>query len=413
MRSGLSGKNVVVGISGGIAAYKSVELVRLLIQQDASVRMIMTQNACAFVGPLTFEALTRQPVCTSLYEKSDDASIRHIEWAQETDVVVIAPATANIIGKLANGIADDALSTFMLAVTSPVMVCPSMNTHMYEHRAVQRNLEKLRQIGYLVMQPESGKLACGTTGPGRLPEPQDILDRLLSYLAPKDLCGKRLLVTAGPTQEAIDPVRFISNPSSGKMGYAVARAAEQRGAEVTLITGPTHLPDPLNVTLIKVQSAQEMAAAVFEHFDPSHIIVKTAAVSDYRPKIQADQKMKKKNDEMVIVLQQNQDILKELGRRKGKAQVLVGFAAETQELEKNASKKMEEKNLDIIVGNLVGRPSSGFGADTNDVILFYRDGTQEHLGIMEKDKVSHTLLDRILERFRANLLDSELSGFGQ
>jgi len=387
-------KNIILGVSGGIAAYKSAELLRLLVKNGAKVRVVMTQNAKAFVGSLTFEALSGQQVCTSLFEKDGDASIKHIDWATEADAVVIAPATANIIGKLANGIADDALSTFVLAVTCPVIVCPSMNTHMFESGAVQRNLDKLKTDGHLVIDPESGKLACGTTGPGRLPEPEDILDRLLYYISPKDLKGKNILVTAGPTCEHIDPVRFISNPSSGKMGFAVARAAEHRGGNVSLITGPTTFTDPNNVTVIRVRTAQEMALAVFERADASEIVIKTAAVSDYRPKEQVEQKVKKEEDELVLILEKNQDILKEIGRRK-KDQILVGFAAETENLEQNAEDKLTEKNLDIIAGNLVGQPSSGFGADTNKVTLFYKDGTKETLSTMQKDDVAHVLLDRI------------------
>lgn len=395
MKKLVENKSIILGVSGGIAAYKSVELLRLLIKNGAKVRVIMTQNAQEFVGSITFEALSGQPVCTSLFEKDGDASVRHIEWANGADAVVIVPATANIIGKLANGVADDALSTFMLAVTCPVMLCPSMNTHMFENKAVQRNLERLKADGHFVIDPESGELACGTTGPGRLPEPEDILDRLLYYLSPKDLKDKRVLVTAGPTREPIDPVRFISNPSSGKMGFAVARAAEQRGGKVVLITGPTNLPDPNNITVIRAGTAREMAHAVFENMEDSDIIIKSAAVSDYRSKDQAEQKIKKEKDEMVLFLEKNQDILEELGRRK-KDQILVGFAAETENLEQNAERKLAEKNLDIIAGNLVGRPSSGFGADNNKVTLFYKDGTKESLPEMEKDDVAHILLDRIL-----------------
>ncbi len=396
MRTGINKKNIVLGVCGGIAAYKSVELLRLLIKQGANVRVIMTQNAREFVGPLTFEALCGQAVCTSLFEKGADASIKHIEWAEQADAVVIAPATANIIGKLAGGVADDALSTFIMAVTCPVVLCPSMNTHMFANKAVQRNVAQLKTDGYFVIEPETGKLACGITGPGRLPEPVDIMDRLMRCLAPKDLEGKRVLVTAGPTWEPIDPVRFISNPSSGKMGYAVARAAEHRGGRVVLITGPTDLPDPNNVTVIRVQTAREMGAKVFEHFDQSNIIIKAAAVSDFRPKDQADQKIKKENDQELLALEKNQDILKELGRRK-KDQVLVGFAAETENLEKYAEKKLAEKNLDMIAGNLVGIPSSGFDSDTNEITLFFKDGTKEPLAVMDKEEVAHILLDRILK----------------
>lgn len=392
----INNKNIVLGVCGGIAAYKSAEFLRLLIKQDANVRVIMTQNATEFVGPLTFEALSGQPVCTSLFEKSsDDASIKHIDWAQEADAVVIAPATANIIGKCAHGIADDALSTFLLAVKSPVIMCPSMNTHMYESRPVQRNLQILRSDGFIIAEPESGDLACGTKGPGRLPEPADILDRLISCLTVKDMRGKQVLVTAGPTREPVDPVRFVSNPSSGKMGYAIARAAEQRGGKVVLVTGPTNLPDLLNVTMIRVKTAEEMAEAVFDYMEQSDIIIKTAAVADYRPKSPAEQKIKKGEDEKILALEKNQDILQELGRRK-KDQILVGFAAETEELEKNAGLKLTKKNLDLIAGNLVGSSYSGFEADTNQVTLFYRDGKKEPLSVMKKDEVAHILLDRIL-----------------
>jgi len=393
----IKNKNIVLGVCGGIAAYKSVELLRLLKKQGANVRVIMTENAGAFVGPTTFEALSGETVCISLFEKTSDASIRHIDWAEEADAVVIAPATANIIGKLANGIADDALSTFMLAVTCPVAVCPSMNTHMYENRAVKRNLETLRNDGYFVIEPGAGELACGITGPGRLPEPEDIVDRLLKMLTIKDMNDKKVLVTAGPTLEAIDPVRFISNPSSGKMGYAIARAAEQRGGDVILITGPTNLPDPMNVTVVRIKTAQEMAQSVFEHMEDRHIIIKAAAVSDYSPKKQVEQKIKKDKGEMVIDLKKTRDILNELGKIK-KDRILVGFAAETQDLEKNAEKKMTEKNLDIIVGNIVGDSSSGFGVDTNKVTLFYKDGTKESMPEMTKDEVAHILLDRVLDQ---------------
>lgn len=392
----INNKNIVLGVSGGIAVYKSVELLRLLVKEGAKVRVIMTKYAQAFVGELTFKALSGLAVCTDLFEKSDDASIRHIDWAEQADAVVIAPATANIIGKLANGIADDALSTFMMAVTCPVVLCPSMNTNMFESKAVQRNLETLRSDGYFVVEPESGELACGTTGPGRLPEPHDILDRTVFYLTPKDLKDKKILVTAGPTREPIDPVRFISNPSSGKMGFAVAKAAEHRGGKVTLITGPTNLLNPNNVDVIRVNTTKEMALAVFENMAHSDIIIKTAAVSDYRPKVYTEQKLKKEKDELVLSLEKTQDILKEIGRNKNE-QILVGFAAETEDLDKHAEQKLAEKNLDIIVGNIIGYPDSGFGTDTNRVTLFYKDGSKENLPRMPKDDVANILLDRILK----------------
>ncbi len=398
MTYGIKDKNIVLGVCGGIAAYKSVELLRLLTGQKAAVRVIMTQNALEFVGRMTFEALSGTPVCTSLFDKGTEASIKHIDWATEADAVVIAPATANIIGKLANGIADDALSTFMMAVTAPVVLCPSMNTNMYQSKAVQRNLETLGNDGYFIIEPGAGELACGTTGPGRLPEPEEILDRLLSRLMPKDLMNRRVLVTAGPTRETIDPVRYISNPSTGKMGYAVAKAAESRGAIVSLITGPSSLAEPLNVNVIRVHTAEEMADAVFQFVDGSDIIIKTAAVSDFRPKIQADHKLKKDRAAMTIQLEKTRDILKELGKRKKTGQILVGFAAETEALDQNAATKLAGKNLDIIAGNLIGKPNAGFGSDTNRVTLFFRDGKREIIPEMDKEAVAHILLDRILEK---------------
>ena len=393
----IENKNILLGVCGGIAAYKCVELLRLLKRHGANVKVFMTENSEAFVGRLTFEALSGQPVCSSLFEKAGSRSehIGHIDWAEKADALVIAPATANIIGKIANGIADDALSTLVLAVISPVIICPSMNTNMYRNRAFQRNLDRLRQDGLFVIEPESGELACGTSGPGRLPEPEYILDRLLFRLSPKDLEGKNILVTAGPTQEYIDPVRFLSNPSSGKMGYAIAKAAEKRGGRVVLVTGPTSLSDPSNVTVIRTGSAKDMAIAVFEHMEQADIIIKAAAVSDYRPVDSFQQKIKKEKDEMVLSLQKNQDILEELGRRK-ENRLLAGFAAETEDLEKNSVDKLVRKNLDIIVGNLVGRPSSGFGADTNKVTFFYKDGTTEPFPEMGKDEVADILLDRIV-----------------
>lgn len=392
--TGIEGKNIVVGVSGGIAAYKSAQLVRLLTKEEALVRVIMTANAEKFVGPVTFEALTHQAVCSDLFANSDDAAIGHIEWAQEADAVIIAPATANIIGKMAAGIADDALSTFLLAVTAPVMICPAMNTHMYASRAVQRNLKILAEDGHLVLEPGQGDLACGTVGPGRLPEPDQIVDRLISHLTPKDLSGVRILVTAGPTQEAIDPVRYLTNPSTGKMGYALARAAEQRGAHVTLVCGPTHLPDPLNVEVVHIQDTQEMAEAVFSRLEQSQVIIKAAAVADYRPSDRAIHKIKKTDGPMVLELVRNPDILQEIGRRK-KQQILVGFAAETQHLEENAATKLKKKNLDMIVGNLIGPDDSGFQADTNRVTLFHRNGQAEALPVMNKLAVANAILDRV------------------
>ena len=397
MKSFLNGKHIVVGVSGGIAAYKSPELVRILKKQGADVRIIMTEHAEEFIGALTLEALTGHDVCMSLFDGKDKGSIRHIQWAEEADAVVIAPATANIIGKLANGIADDALTTFILAVTAPIIICPSMNTHMYDNLIVQRNISTLEADGYIIVEPEAGELACGTTGAGRLPEPYYIADRVARAICPKDLKGKKVLVSAGPTREAIDPVRFISNHSSGKMGYSVARAAEFRGADVTLISGPTNLAPVAGVTLIKTTSAKEMADAVFKDAEDADIIIKVAAVADYHPEHVSEHKIKKEADKLNLSLDKNPDILKELGARK-KGQFLVGFAAETRDLDQNAKKKAEDKNLDMIVGNIVGGPSSGFGTDTNKVTFYFKDGTKESLPEMSKDDVAHTLFDHIIQR---------------
>ena len=391
----LKEKNVVLGVTGGIAVYKSVELLRLLQKAGARVRVIMTENAKWFVGPTTFEALSGQPVCSDLFRDKGDTTISHIQLAEQADAVVIAPATANIIAKMAHGIADDALSTFLLAVTAPVIVCPAMNTHMYENRSTRRNLEILRTDGRHIVDPAAGELACGATGAGRLPECEVILDRIAHFLTPKDMTDMHVLVTAGPTREPVDPVRFISNPSTGKMGYAIARAAEYRGAAVTLVAGPTALEDPPGVTVIKIETAREMARAVFERMDAAQIIIKSAAVSDYRPVETAPHKIKKGAERMRLELEKNTDILFELGRRK-KNQVLVGFAAETQSLAENAQAKLAAKNLDMIVGNLVNQPGTGFGTDTNRVTFFFRDGAREELAVMDKGLVAHTLLDRVL-----------------
>ena len=397
MTHGLKDKNIILGVSGGIAAYKSVELLRLMIRQEATVRVVMTRNAQHFVGWMTFQALSGRPVCTSLFEKADETSFRHIDWATEADAVVIAPASADLIGKLANGIADDALTTMMMVVTAPVVLCPSMNTNMYRSPAVQRNLDVLRSDGYSIVEPGAGDLACGTVGPGRLPEPPGILDRLIGRLTPKNLKNQRVLVTAGPTREPIDPVRFISNPSTGKMGFAVARAAEHRGAGVTLVTGPTVMADPFNVDVVRIQTAEEMTRAVLDRFENCDIVIKTAAVSDYRPPSAAVHKIKKDRAALTLDLEPTVDILKELGRRKTH-QALVGFAAETEDLQQNAVQKMAIKNLDIIAGNLIGSPESGFESDTNHVTLFFRDGTRESIPVMDKLAIAHIILDRVLER---------------
>jgi phosphopantothenoylcysteine decarboxylase / phosphopantothenate---cysteine ligase len=395
--NGFKDRNIVLGVCGGIAAYKSVALLRQLVRLGASVRVIMTHSAARFVRPMTFEVLSGNQVCVDLFDAKDDAAIRHIAWAEAAHGVIIAPATANMVAKLAHGIADDALSTFMLAVTCPVMICPSMNSNMFEHPAHRRNLKQLETDGCRILAPGEGSLACGTIGPGRLPEPSIIVDRLASLLTPDDLSGSNVLVTAGPTREAIDPVRFISNPSSGKMGYAIARAAEFRGARVTLVTGPVCLDPPHNVEVVPVITVDEMADAVFARLQQSHVIIKVAAVSDYRPVNAETHKIKKGQNGMHLLLERTTDILKTIGRRKRKDQFVVGFAAETRDMETHARKKLEEKHLDMIAANLIGPPDSGFASDTNRMTLFYADGRKEILDVMDKDAVAHLILDRVAE----------------
>lgn len=391
----LAGKCVILGVSGGIACYKSVELMRLLQRAGADVRVVMTANAARFVGPLTFEAISGRPVFDDMFARPADDPMRHISWAERADAAVIAPATGNIIGKLANGIADDALSTLMLAVTAPKLICPAMNTHMYENRTVQRNLEALEADGYIVVEPSEGELACKAVGPGRLPDPGRIFEHVVDVFLPKDYFGKKVLVTAGPTREPLDPVRFVSNPSSGKMGYALARAAAGRGAHVVLVSGPVALDEPMGVRRVCVQTAREMADAVFAESDTADVIIKAAAVSDYRPVSVAPHKVKKIEASLSVDFAQTTDILAELGKRKKAGQVLVGFAAETRDLEKNATQKLVAKNLDMIAGNLVIGSDSAFGADASRIRLFYKDGRSEELELMDKAAAAHVLLDRV------------------
>ncbi|MCK5542948.1 MAG: bifunctional phosphopantothenoylcysteine decarboxylase/phosphopantothenate--cysteine ligase CoaBC [Desulfobacterales bacterium] len=392
-------KNILLGVCGGIAAYKVCELVRLLKKQGANVNVIMTKSAQYFVGKTTFQVLSEQKVLTDLFEE-DSLGIQHIELASNADAVVIAPATANIIAKLATGIADDALSTTMLAVRAPVMICPAMNSDMYENLRVQRNLDVLTNDGFYVLEPDFGELACKVTGTGRLPDPQYIIDRLDSFLAVKDLKNKKVLISAGPTIEAIDPVRYISNHSSGKMGYEIARSAEKRGGEVTLVSGPVSLDSPANVELINIESCDQMAENMLERAKTADIIIKVAAVADYKPTDVASEKIKKKDlkNGFNIAFKENIDILKTIGKIKTKNQFLVGFAAETDDLEKNACLKMENKNLDMIVANPIGVPGAGFKEDTNKVQFFYKDGSKEDFALMEKKAIADILIDRIVAR---------------
>ena len=390
--------NIVLGVTGGIACYKALELVRLLVQDSCSVRVVMTREAAEFVTPLSFQTLSGSPVATDLFSLTQESEIGHINLADSADLLVIAPATANIVAKLAAGIADDLLTTVVLATQAPLLVVPSMNVHMLAHPMVQANLARLKEAGYHVMEAASGYLACGYEGKGRLPEPQAIADEIRALLRPRDLTGEKIVVTAGPSREPLDPVRFISNRSSGKMGYALARAAARRGAQVVLVSGPTALAPPEGVRTVPVVTAEEMRAAVLAEFDSATAVFMAAAVADYRPRSSAGNKMKRGGDAIRLDFVPNPDIVAELGGRKN-AQVVVGFAAETESLLENARGKLHRKNLDLLVANDVTREDSGFDVDTNAVTLLDRDGTVTPLPVMSKDAVADHIYDWFL-RFK-------------
>ena len=393
----LNGKTIVLGVSGGIAAYKSVELLRLLTKAGAEVHVIMTHSAMEFVGPLTFQTLSGNPVHTELFDLYQESEIGHISLADRADLVFVAPATANVIGKVANGVADDLLTTTIMATKAPVLFAPAMNVNMWDNPLYQANQQKLAQHGYHFIDPASGALACGWDGKGKLPDPQVLFDRAAALLHKPDLKGERLVVTAGPTREEIDPVRYVSNYSSGRMGYAIAEAAAARGADVTLISGPTALQPPAGVVLIDVQSASDMYEAVMTKAEDASIIVKAAAVADYRPVVRSSDKVKKgAQDDWNLEMEKNRDILSALGQ-KDHDWLLVGFAAETNDLIANAQKKLEAKNLDMIVANDVTCEGAGFDVETNVVRFLYRDGRNEELPKMTKLEVAHTLLDRLVE----------------
>ncbi|TMA41876.1 MAG: bifunctional phosphopantothenoylcysteine decarboxylase/phosphopantothenate--cysteine ligase CoaBC [Deltaproteobacteria bacterium] len=388
----LDGKTVVVGVSGGIACYKACEVVRLLVAAGARVRVVMTAAAQRFVTPLTFQTLAGQPVATDTFDLTQESEIGHIRLADEADAIAIAPATANVIAKLATGLADDLLTTVLLVARAPVVLAPAMNVHMWEHPTVQENLARLVARGAHVVGPTSGWLACGYEGTGRLAEPDDIVEEILRVLAPQDLAGERVLVSAGPTQEAIDPVRYLSNRSSGKMGYAIARVARRRGAEVTLVTGPTALRPPAGVQVVSVTTAEEMARAVQAAFASATVVIMGAAVADYRPRRTLDRKLKKAGQPLTLDLEANPDILRRLSTRKGR-RLLVGFAAETNDLVSEARRKLADKRLDLIVGNDVTAPGAAFGGDTNAVHLIDAAGQEEALPVLAKEEVAERILD--------------------
>jgi phosphopantothenoylcysteine decarboxylase / phosphopantothenate---cysteine ligase len=389
--------SVLLGISGGIAAYKTPALVRLLVRAELDVHVVMTQAATHFVTPLTLATLSGNPVFQDMWGDRHRPSVEHISLADQANIAVVAPATANVIGKMASGIADDLLTTVLMAITCPVLLCPSMNVNMYRNPVVQENIRKLASLGYHFMDPESGYLACGWNAEGRMPEPEAIAEKTLALLNPGDLSGLRILVTAGPTEEPLDPVRFLTNKSSGKMGVAVCRRAAERGAAVTLVAGPLKVAPPEGVKTVPIRTAQEMRARVMELFPEADVVIKAAAVADFRPEVAEDTKIKKDNMATSISIVKNPDILKDLGEMKRSDQILVGFAAETSDILQNARAKLKAKNLDMLVLNDVSKPGAGFDCDTNIVRFLHRSGKEEQLDVMSKDKVADRILDCVLE----------------
>ena len=391
----IKGKKIIIGVTGGIAAYKAAELVRLFVKAEAQIQVVMTKNATRFVTPLTFEALSGEKVIQDMWQ-DETSEIEHVHLGQKADLIIIAPATANILAKMAHGLADDFLSTMLVAATAKTLICPAMNVHMYRNEAVRVNIRILEQRGFFLMEAGEGDLACKAEGAGRLPEPVDIFDYAVSLLTARDLEGLRLLVTAGPTVEPIDPVRFITNWSSGKMGYAIAKAARERGGDVTLISGPTNLKPPPGVEFHQIRTTEEMRQAVIEHSRVSNVVIKAAAPLDYRPKKIAEHKIKKIADVESLEMERTPDILAELGGSKDEnGLILVGFAAETQDLVRNASEKLKKKNIDMVVANDVSRSDAGFATDTNLVKIIDREGKIEDLPLMSKEELANKILDRV------------------
>lgn len=394
----LENKTVLLGVTGGIAAYKSASLASKLVKAGAEVRVIMTENATNFINPITFESLTGHKCVIDTFDRNFEFKVEHVALAQKADVIMIAPATANVMAKLAYGLADDMLTTTVLASKAPKIIAPAMNTGMYENPATQHNIEVLKGYGMEVITPASGYLACGDVGAGKMPEPEDLYEHILRTCAyPKDMTGLKVLVTAGPTQESIDPVRYITNHSSGKMGYSIAKVCMLRGADVTLVSGPTSLAYPPFVEVVPVTTAKDMYEAVTSRSKEMDIIIKAAAVADYRPSQVADEKMKKSNDAMSIPLERTDDILKYLGEHKPEGQFLCGFSMETQNMLENSRKKLTKKNLDMIVANNLKVAGAGFQTDTNVVTLITKD-TELELPLMAKEEVAHYLMDEILAR---------------
>lgn len=392
----LKGKTIVLGITGSIAAYKMANVASRLIRLHADVHVIMTKNAVNFINPITFETLTGHKCITDTFDRNFEYNVEHVSLAKKADVFLVAPASANIIGKMANGIADDMLSTTLLAAKCPILVAPAMNTNMYTNPIVQGNLCRLDEYGVHIIEPATGMLACRDTGAGKLPDEDVLIEHILKETAlPHDLKGKRILITAGPTREAIDPVRFITNHSTGKMGYSIARIAMLRGADVTLISGPVSITPPMFCNVINVVSAEDMYNAVMSNYEHNDIIIKSAAVADYRPTDIATEKIKKTDSGSSITLERTRDILGELGRRKKPGQILCGFSMETENMLENSRAKLEKKNADIIAANCLRQEGAGFGTDTNILTLITRESCEE-LDIMSKEEAAGVLLDRII-----------------
>ena len=392
----LKGKTIVIGVSGGIAVYKVCDVVSRLKKLSANVHVIMTKSAAEFVTPLTFQSLSQNYVVSDMFEEPKTWDVEHISLAKKADVFLIAPATANIIGKMACGISDDMLSTTVMATKGKVLIAPAMNTNMYENPIVQRNIDTLKALNYEFIEPESGRLACGDIGKGKLATPENIVKSVVEALTnEQDLKGKKIIITAGPTVEALDPMRYITNRSTGKMGYSIAKEAIKRGAEVTLISGPTKLEPPKNLkNLIRIESAEEMYEAVINNLEENDVVIKSAAVADYKPKEYSSKKIKKSDEDLVIRLDRNKDIAYEIGKVK-KDKILVGFAAETNDLIENATKKVKKKNLDFIVANDLTKEGAGFGVDTNIVKIIDKEGLITEYPIMTKDEVANVILDKV------------------
>ena len=394
----LRGKCVVLGVTGSIAAYKIANLASALVKLHADVNVIMTKNATNFINPITFETLTGNKCLVDTFDRNFQFNVEHVALAKRADIFLVAPASANVIGKIAGGIADDMLTTTIMACKAPKLISPAMNTNMFENPIVQDNLKKLQNFGYEVIQPASGYLACGDTGAGKMPEPETLLAYILRTIAcEKDMVGKKVLVTAGPTQEPVDPVRFITNHSTGKMGYAIAENCMRRGAEVTLVSGPVQIAPPLCVRVIPVVTAADMAVAVKECYQEQDIIIKTAAVADYRPAHPADEKVKKKDDKSVMELERTEDILAYLGAHRKDGQFICGFSMETENMLENSRAKLAKKNVDMIVANNLKVAGAGFGTDTNVVTIITKDDCRQ-LELMSKAEVAASIVDEILKK---------------